>query len=583
MNVIRLLSAVTIVIVVSVLLSCGGGTSSGSNPNPNPNPNDSVAPSVAMTPPAGGSGTVSLSATASDNVGVAGVQFLYDGQPLGAEVLFPPYTVAWNTTTSSNGSHMISARARDAAGNQTTTTAVGVTVNNPAPPGTATTFTLQPTQRFQTWQAWMGTSNGSSIPTLNGFAAPPANLLSAALDEIVFDLGINGLRMAFRHNAEPVNDNSNAFSINSGGFDFDTPLVLPTGERVDPAQSRQVIVNPVRQRVQSRGEPFVSYVSTTLQYSSMPSHLHNADEFAEYVEAAMDWQQSVAGFLPTYITLANEPDAGFFNSGELINDTIKTGQRLQAKGIATKILTPDTVDADAAAVQFILSDPATLPHIGIIAFHGYDYFGSIPASFVERNAVRTLARQFNLPTAMTEICCRAWDGSYLGQGLAVARDIYWNMTEADISIWAQFGLVWSCGQVGCTDGGEHYINFDPNHSRYFKLGNYYAMRQYSRYIRPGYVRVGLGCSGCTSNSTIGQVQKAVAFQSPAGKLVVVVLNDQNNSARIALAGLPAGTYNITGVDPVNITGVGFAPMTIGSGQSLAVTFPGRAILTFVQR
>jgi len=78
---------------------------------------------------------VSVSAAASDNVGVVGVQFLLDGANLGAEVTTAPYTVSWNTATASNGTHSITARARDAAGNQTTSAAVSVTVSNAAPAG----------------------------------------------------------------------------------------------------------------------------------------------------------------------------------------------------------------------------------------------------------------------------------------------------------------------------------------------------------------------------------------------------------------------------------------------------------------
>ncbi|HMF95572.1 MAG TPA: Ig-like domain-containing protein [Vicinamibacterales bacterium] len=96
--------------------------------------NDVTAPTVSMTAPAAGAtvtGTaVTVSATASDNVGVAGVQFLLDGAAVGAEVTAAPYQIAWNSTSASNGSHTLSARARDAAGNQTTSAGVTVTVSN---------------------------------------------------------------------------------------------------------------------------------------------------------------------------------------------------------------------------------------------------------------------------------------------------------------------------------------------------------------------------------------------------------------------------------------------------------------------
>ena len=94
---------------------------------------DTTPPTVSMTAPANGttvSGTVSVSANASDNVGVAGVQFELDGSALGSEVTSAPYSLSWDSTTVPNGSHSLTAVARDAAGNRTTATSVTVTVSN---------------------------------------------------------------------------------------------------------------------------------------------------------------------------------------------------------------------------------------------------------------------------------------------------------------------------------------------------------------------------------------------------------------------------------------------------------------------
>jgi hypothetical protein len=78
---------------------------------------------------------VTVSANASDNVGVAGVRFQLDGVNLGAEDTTSPYSTTWNTTTGSDGVHMLTAVARDATGNQTTSATAGVTVSNALPGG----------------------------------------------------------------------------------------------------------------------------------------------------------------------------------------------------------------------------------------------------------------------------------------------------------------------------------------------------------------------------------------------------------------------------------------------------------------
>src|SRR5439155_833888 len=102
-------------------------------------PPDTTPPTVSITSPAGGatvSGTTAVSASASDNVGVVGVQFLLDGAALGAEDTTSPYSVSWNTANTGNGSHTLTATARDAAGNRTTSAGVTVTVSNAPPPDT---------------------------------------------------------------------------------------------------------------------------------------------------------------------------------------------------------------------------------------------------------------------------------------------------------------------------------------------------------------------------------------------------------------------------------------------------------------
>ena len=88
---------------------------------------DRTRPSVALTAPAAGatvSSIVTISANASDNGALQSVQFTLDGADLGARDTWAPYSVAWNTSTVTNGTHRLTAIARDTAGNQTTSATV---------------------------------------------------------------------------------------------------------------------------------------------------------------------------------------------------------------------------------------------------------------------------------------------------------------------------------------------------------------------------------------------------------------------------------------------------------------------------
>ena len=91
--------------------------------------NDATAPALSLTTSGSTSGSVEIVATATDDVGVAGVQFLVDGINLGAEDVAAPYEAAWNTLTAANGAHLLTAVARDEAGNKTKVS-ISVTIAN---------------------------------------------------------------------------------------------------------------------------------------------------------------------------------------------------------------------------------------------------------------------------------------------------------------------------------------------------------------------------------------------------------------------------------------------------------------------
>src|SRR5258708_1592901 len=98
-----------------------------------PPPPDTTPPTVRITSPASGatvSGTITVTAEASDNVGVAGVQFKYNGINFDTEKTSPPYRATAYTNNVPDGNYTLTAVARDAAGNRTTSDPGPVPVAN---------------------------------------------------------------------------------------------------------------------------------------------------------------------------------------------------------------------------------------------------------------------------------------------------------------------------------------------------------------------------------------------------------------------------------------------------------------------
>ncbi len=104
---------------------------------------DTIAPTVSASE-TGSSGTITLSANASDNVGVSTVEFYVDGVLKGSDAS-SPYSMTLDSTTLNNGSHTLTANASDAAGNIGNSTAVVFTIDNPVPDTSAPTVSASET------------------------------------------------------------------------------------------------------------------------------------------------------------------------------------------------------------------------------------------------------------------------------------------------------------------------------------------------------------------------------------------------------------------------------------------------------
>ena len=170
---------------------------------------DNTPPTVSITTPANGatvSGVVMVRANASDNRGVSGVQFRVDGANAGAEDAGAPYEIPWDTSTAPNGSHALSAVARDAAGNSAASATVTVTVANGVPPpppsGIQRLEESNPAVSFSPgWQAsqggWFAWSGGAAAQTALPGARATFNFNGTSVTWIGYRSGMSGIARVY--------------------------------------------------------------------------------------------------------------------------------------------------------------------------------------------------------------------------------------------------------------------------------------------------------------------------------------------------------------------------------------------------
>jgi len=115
---------------LSLVIGLGLSACDNDDDDSPPPPVDMAAPTVTVSSiGAPASRTISVAATASDDIGVTEVQFFVDGTAIGTDTT-APFAVDWDTSTVADGTYTITAEARDAAGNATTSSGIEVEVDN---------------------------------------------------------------------------------------------------------------------------------------------------------------------------------------------------------------------------------------------------------------------------------------------------------------------------------------------------------------------------------------------------------------------------------------------------------------------
>ena len=170
-------------------------------------------------------------------------------------------------------------------------------------------------------------------------------------------------------------------------------------------------------------------------------------------------------------------------------------------------------------------------------------------------AIRDAAKALGVPTAMLEFA------------RGTERELFEDLTQANVSAWSRFSLA---GPTGGPLAGGQYFYVSRADSTFRYRSTTWPLRQYFKYVRPGYVRVG-------ARSTDDQV-KPTAFRRPNGGVVVVA----NLAAAMPLrvTGLSEGRYEITWAS-TDGPGEPQQPVEVGPDGTLFTMIPRAATVTIV--
>jgi len=520
---------------------------------------DTQAPAVSLSAPAAGatvSATINVTATATDNVGVVGVQFGLDGNALGAEVLTAPFSVSWTTVASGNGAHQLTATARDAAG-LTATATRSVTVSNAA--GTA--LTIDGNQRFQTIDGFGVNANSASWD--NGALGP-------AIDKLADEGGATIWRVVMEMaDWEATNDDLDPNNFN--WTYYDTIYSSPRFEELWSTLAylnQKGVANLLILNFMGRGP-------TWMGGADLPAGME--DEWVETVASVAYYARNNRHLQFGIFAPNNESDwdgiEGIrMDAAQHARVMRKLAQKLDAIGLADlRLFGPDTAAISAGVTQYLpalMGEPAVMAKLDHFGFHNYagDSGGA-------NNAIRNSAYP-NRNFWITEVS-NVWDAlAHLSQG------------PAAILVWDGYDSVYNhailagrgSNPPNDAGNGPALLAYNTSTHLYTPRKPFYEFAQLFKFVPAGSVRV----AAAESN---GNVTLYAFYQQSTGRVTLVGRNAGSGNITFSgiLANLPAvpsfqfyqttSAVNLQRGTDVTVTGQAFSFVAPGNGV-FTLTYPG---------
>jgi hypothetical protein len=360
--------------------------------------------------------------------------------------------------------------------------------------------------------------------------------LNLAVAADLVERGFTRLRLEVGPQVELINDNDDPNTTNIEAFRYKWQDIMVREQ-----------YEPVSKLIRARGEEPMLYVSYDLRSRLTPEWLLQPEEYAEMAVTTLAYLKDKHGLEPVYWCVMNEPGNNRPGRDEnlIAQLTAATGKRIAEAGFKTRMSGPEVVTPGMVTryMEAMERTPGALDHFAQLTYHLY----GVPDTVVNREKIRAWGRKLNVPVAMTEWCEQ--------EGLDIARHIWLCLTIADAVTWERYG--WG-------------VKRDLETNTFTRKPTAWYVRQFSRFIRPGMVRVEM--------TSVDRAIKPVGYLSPSGKAVVVILNLDERHIPATIAGLPGGTYQVSFTN-CYVAGESRDSIAIKAGDPLEISLPPRCALT----
>jgi O-glycosyl hydrolase len=297
-----------------------------------------------------------------------------------------------------------------------------------------------------------------------------------------------------------------------------------------------------------------------------------------------DWRQAYANFLVQYArdyaqagvplsyigfeneaNLAPDYDGMVLSPAQTADFADVLGPALARSGLPTRLecCAAEGWDYAAQYAAAIEADPVASAFVSLFTSHGYTEAPASPLPGWYKPVWETEWSTF-------QSWDPAWDDGTTASGLSWAENIYTGLTQANLSAF----LYW-WGTSTPTFNGDNESLVQINGSTVTASARLWAFANYSRFVRPGAVRIG----ATTSDGNL----ELTAFRNLDGSTAIVVLNTGTSPDTVSFAlrhlGIRGGALATPYLTDASSDTAAQAPVPVVGG-TLNATLPARSLITF---
>jgi O-glycosyl hydrolase len=293
--------------------------------------------------------------------------------------------------------------------------------------------------------------------------------------------------------------------------------------------------------------------------------------FVNYLATVVKHFRDVEGIRFESLEPFNEPDIGWGSPGRQEGNSASSSSqdaiipllagRLKRDGLDTFVSGVDMNNLGDAVGGLGQFNPAALSALGRLNTHDY-HTNPDPG---ELRVYKSLSQKLHKPIWMSELgCCFPGQGdkSEMWGALFIADSVRTDLRDLGAEAWVLWQPDWNV------------IAFDPKGGMPHPKKQFYALAQYSRFIRPGFQII-----------SAGGAYNTLAAYSPASKRLVLVSTNwdattSNDLDLSAFAGIPssAAVYRTSADEAVNLQD---GKITLSSKSHLIDQLPVRSITTYI--